>query len=154
MNKFQFKKTLSRKSAAEKSAAAATTSEATGSAGESLLRVAREMSNALSVKETQSQGSEDQEAAGSIQAINPEGESQEFQISPSGTVARSVSPTPSPPSDHLDKVTLAFVYELVNEVVPKFLSLAAVEERLTEFEWLKVKPLLLQSCGSNASSLT
>ena len=85
MNKFQFKKTLSRKSAAEKSAAAATTSEATGSAGESLLRVAREMSNALSVKETQSQGSEDQEAAGSIQAINPEGESQEFQISPSGT---------------------------------------------------------------------
>ena len=134
MNKFQFKKKLSRKSAAEKSAAAATTSEATGSAGESLLRVAREMSNAMSVKETQSQGSEDQEAAGSIQAPNPEGESQEFQIPPSGTVARSVSPTPPPPSDHLDKVTLAFVYELVKEVVPKFLSLAAVEERLTEFE--------------------
>ena len=129
MNKFQFKKKLSRKSAA-----AATTSEATGSAGESLLRVAREMLNAMSVKETQSQGSEDQEAAGSIQAPNPEGESQAFQIPPSGTVASSVSPAPPPPSDHLDKVTLAFVYELVTEVLPKFLSLAAVEERLTDFE--------------------
>ena len=135
MNKFQFKrlsrKSVTEKSAAEKSAAAA---EVNGSAGENLLRVAREMSNALSVKETQSQRSEDQEAVDSFRAPNPEGESQDFQIPPSGRVARSVSPTPPPPSDHLDKVTLAFVYEVVKEVVHKFMSLAAVEERLTNFE--------------------
>ena len=79
MNKFQLKrlgrKSVAEKSAAGKCAAAATTSEATGSAGESLLREGREMSNDLSVKETQSQGSEDQEAVDSIQAPNPEGES-------------------------------------------------------------------------------
>ena len=44
-------------------------------------------------------------------------------------VARSVSSTPPPHSDHLDKVAIAFVYKLVKQVVPKFLSLATVQEQ-------------------------
>ena len=136
MNKFQFKSKLSKSATASTSSSAsrsAASSSAPGSAVESLVKVAKEMANVFVVKETQSQGSEDHEAD-LFEASNPEGESQDIQIAPSGRVARSVSPTPPPNSKHLDKVTLAFVYELVKEVVPKFLSLATVEERLTEFE--------------------
>ena len=130
----QFTSKLSKKKpSTKKSTVAATVAESTSkSAAEGLLKAAKEMANVFVVQETQFQRSEDQEAVNLVP--DPEGESQDLLIAPSGTVARSVSPTPPPVSDKLDKVTLAFVYELVKDVVPKFMSLAAVEERLTNFE--------------------
>ena len=95
MHNFQFKSKLSKQLSTESSAAAETRSKST-SAAEGLLKPAREMANVFVVQETQFQRSGDQEAANL--GPNPEGESQDWLIAPSGTVTRSISPTPPPRS--------------------------------------------------------
>ena len=131
MHNFQFKSTLSKKSYLPRSLLLLRLHQSLPAA-KGLVKAARKMTDVFVVHETQFQRSGDQGAVNL--ASNPEGESQDLLIAPSGTVTRSISPTPSSPSDKMDKVTLAFVYQLVKEVMPKFLSLATTEERLTNYE--------------------
>ena len=85
------------------------------------------------VLETQMQGSKDQALGNETQGSKDQ--ALDYKIPPSGTITRSDAPTSPPsPSKMLSKVTHSFVYELVKEVVSKFVTLAILEETLAKYQ--------------------
>ena len=78
------------------------------------------------ILETQMQGSKDQALGNETQGSKDQ--ALDYKIPPSGKITRSDAPTSPPsPSKMLSKVTHSFVYELVKEVVSKFVTLAILE---------------------------
>ena len=92
----------------------------------------------FTTSETQTQGSKDQ--ASKLLMQGSKDQVSDFKIPPSGTCTRSDTPTPPPSPGKLSKVTHSFVYELVKEVVSKFVTLAILEETLAKYQKHGLRP--------------